>query len=130
MPLYQVEVVAGRFAHRHTKVRVSRSISGHFVSCVVRLLDQLRQSFHQQTRMSLSRWPQFRLHAKLYPESTDKRSEMQWRPMKSASPASCPFTQQMKGGVGKPNPMFRGTSLEPAIAGGWKDPEFGYSVSC
>jgi hypothetical protein len=64
MPLHQVEVVAERIAHRHTRVPVSRAISGSFMSCVVRLLDQLLQSFDQQTRMSLSRWPKFRLRAK------------------------------------------------------------------
>src|SRR5262245_57819271 len=67
---------------------------------------------------------------KFFPESTDKRSEMQWRPMKSASPDPCPFTPQVKEGVGKPNSMFRGPSPEPTIDGGWKDPEFGCSVSC
>ena len=53
----------------------------------------------------------------LKPESTDKRSEMQWRPMKSASPDPCPFTHQVREGVGKPNRMFRDTSTEPTIDG-------------
>ena len=54
----------------------------------------------------------------LEPESTDKKSEMQWRPMKSASRDLGPFIHQMKEGVEKPNSRFRGSSLEPMIEGG------------
>ncbi len=64
------------------------------------------------------------------PESTDKRSEMQWQPRKSAFPDPCPFTHQVKEGVGKPSSPFRRTSPEPTIDGGGKDPEFEYCVSC
>ncbi len=66
----------------------------------------------------------------MYPESTDKRSEMQWQPMKSASPDPCPFTHQVKEGEGKPSSTFRGTSSEPTIDESWEDPEFGCCVSC